>query len=171
MDFENDTCSAVVDNHTKEDEFNEHAFFGLFKNELSNFEGEELHHHFDFEINNFEEVFNENIKFHFGDNELELQQIFISTPKIIEKETTRTIFNKTTFVFPNQHSTLKSFMIWFFILKLCLTYLTRQMNRSLEDRFIYFLTIYFLISCKYDSFHVNKGSLFIFVLFFSFHLG
>ena len=134
LNFKLHLHDEVVDNPTKEVEFNEHEFYGVFENELLNFEGENFDHHFDFEIDNLEEI--------------ELQPIFLSTPKIIENKTTRMIFNKMTFVFPNPHSTAKSFTIWFFVLKLCLAHLTRQMNRSLEDRFIYFVTVYFLISCK-----------------------
>ena len=129
-----DLHDEVVDNPTKEVEFNEHEFYGLFENELLNFEGENFDHHFDFEIDTLKEI--------------ELQPIFLSTPKIIENKTTHMIFNKMTFVFPNPHSTSKSFTIWFFVLKLCLTHLTRQMNQSFVDRFIYFLTICFLVSCK-----------------------
>ena len=167
MDFENDIRNEVVHNPTKEDEFNEHDFFGLFENESLNSDGEDLNHQFDVEFDNSEEVFNDKFDFKFSENKFEFQSIVLSTPKIIENKTTRTIFNKTTFVFPNQHSTLKSFTIWFSKLKLCLAYLTRQMNRSLEDRFIYALTIYFLISCKYRSPSCKYRS----SLFFSFHLG
>ena len=148
LNFELETCNKVVDNPIKEDEFNEHEFFGLLDDELLNSEGEDENHHFDFEINNSENVFNNKLEFQFSENKCEFQPIVLSTPKIIVNKTTCSIFNKTKFVFPNPHSTSKSFTIWFFVLKLCLTHLTRQINRSLEDRFIYFLTVYFLISCK-----------------------
>ena len=94
-----DLQDEVIDNPTKEVEFNEHEFYGLFENELLNFEGENFDHHFDFEINNFEEVFNDKFEFQFGENKLELQSIFLSTLKIIQNKITRLIFDKTTFVF------------------------------------------------------------------------
>lgn len=123
-----DICDEVIDNLTKEDEFNEHEFYGIYKNESLNFNGEDFDHHFDFEIDNLEEVFNDKLEFQFGENKCEFQSIVLSTPKIIENKTTHSIFNKTKFVFPNRQSTLKSFTIWFFELKLCLAYLTGQMN-------------------------------------------
>ena len=105
LNFKLDLHDEVVDNPTKEVEFNEHEFYGLFENELLNSKGESFHHPFDFEIDNFEEVFNDKFELQFGENKLELQSIVLSTPKIIENKTTHSIFNKTTLVFPNQRST------------------------------------------------------------------
>ena len=69
-----DLHDEVVDNPTNEVEFNEHEFYGLFENELLNFEGENFDHHFGFEIDTLKEI--------------ELQPIFLSPPKIIENKTT-----------------------------------------------------------------------------------
>ena len=41
LDFELEIHTEVVDNPTKEDEFNEHEFFGLFDDELLNSDGED----------------------------------------------------------------------------------------------------------------------------------
>ena len=74
-------------------------FFGLLDDELLNTDADDLNHHFDFEIYNFEKVFNDKFEFQFGEYKREFQP---STLKIIDNKTTRTILNKTTFVFPNQ---------------------------------------------------------------------
>ena len=54
-------------NSTKEDEFNEHEFFGLLDDEWLNSDGKDLNHHFDFEINNYEI----DDKLEFGENKFQ----------------------------------------------------------------------------------------------------
>lgn len=81
LNFKLDLRDEVFDNPIKEDEFNEHEFFGLLDDELLNSNEEDENHHFDFEINNSENVFNDKLEFQIGENKLELQSILLSTTR------------------------------------------------------------------------------------------
>ena len=148
LELENEKCIEVVNNLIKEDDFCEQEILRICENELLHSNTVDLNHHLDVKINNFDEFFKDELEFINGENNQELQPLIKSTVKIIEKKTIHAVINKTTFVFPNQHSIVKSFINWFSERKLCLSYTKTQMHWSLEDRFIYFLTVYFLMYCE-----------------------